>query len=840
MVKKFKNRFIALILLVSVVFTIMSVQLGNLTLGQGAQLSSESESKTLRTLSVDGVRGSILDVNGVPLAYDQSSYDVEFLRDPEKSTYTDRAYYTDIIIKTIDIIEKNGGKLIDTFNIIQNDDGSFSFDFGNISQEAYDKRLANWRKNMYVSETSEADAVYRDLRNRYRIPENMSYEDARKVLSIWQEVQLSSYIAYQAVTIATNVDVNTMAEIEARSDELEGMQITASTTRVYPKNSTAAHVIGYMGKITDEDTLTELQEQGYTQDDLIGITGIEASMESALTGNTTERQGQRVVEVNSAGKVISEVSSTPATQGNDVMLTLDLQMQITLEKALEENINYIHDRQMEEYYAYQADYDEVLAGRELNLARSGAAVVMDVNSGAVLAMASSPSYDLNLFTGGISAEDYKTLREDPASPLFNKAISSKGIPGSIFKLATALAGLSEGEFTLNTTISDGGYFDKYIADPESGEHGPACWVAPYFDEHKNLNLKSALQVSCNYFFFEIADRLGVEKLDEWADALGLTSKTNIELPGEVAGQVGGPKVLYDETLPINEQKTALPVIVYNSVYRYLQKIADDREVEYSDEVLDETAKQLVSLAALQTTQAGSQIRDVLFEYMDVPREISYKMAYDNDINSYISELVWKPTDTAIAGIGAGITALTPIAVARYVSAIANGGTVYDAHIVDRILDADGNVVERREGTVANELNVSEEYLNAIKEGMKSVVSPEDGGSGLDTFQNWKYEGMIAGKTGTGVVSTNMKLEDNAWFVAFAPYDDPEIAVVVYIPNGYKGAYAALTAKTILEYYLDRKYEPEDNTVPESNSLLTNETAEEEAAAAQSEAEGQEE
>ena len=819
MVSRFKYRLIVICSIIAVLFAVMILQLGSLALDQGSSLSDESSSRTTRTQYIDGERGSILDTNGIPLAYDERSYNVEFLRDPTRNTYTDKAYYTDIIVKTIDIIEENGGAVIDTFNIIKNARGEFEFYFGDVSEEVSETRHENWCKNMQVNKESPAANVYRDLRNRYRIPEDMNYEQARKVLSIWQEAQLTSYIAYEPVTISTNVDINTVAHIEARSDELDGMQISAATARVYPYNSTAAHIIGYTGKMNDAVQLAEMQEKGYTQDDLIGITGIESSMEDYLTGNTTERQGSRVVEVSSRGKVISETSSTPAKSGDSVMLTIDLELQTVAEEALKKNIEYINGVQQEAYDEKKSDYDEILNGRDPSFAKSGAAVVMEAKTGRTLAVANYPSYDINLFTNGISPENYQALLDDPATPLFNKAVSSSGIPGSIFKMVTAVAGLMEGELTLDESISDEGYFDKYINDPDSGEHGPKCWVYPYYDQHSNLTLQEALQVSCNYFFYVVADRLGIEKLDSWAERLGLTTKTDIQIPGETQGQVGGPLVLYDSSVSLYQQKTSLPIIVYNSIYSYLESIGENRNVEYTEEVLDETAKALVDLAKDGTTQNGGNIRQVLYEYMAIPTEVSFKVGYDNDINSYISELVWKPTDTAIVGIGSGITAVTPIAVARYVSAIVNGGTVYDAQIVDRIVDPDGNLIEQFSPTIESKLDINQEYLDAIMKGMKSVISPEDG-TGMNTFQGWKYANIIGGKTGTGVVFENMPIEDNSWFVSFAPYDDPEIVVVIYIPNGYKGTYSSMAAKDILEYYLDRKYADDSVIIPDSDTLTT--------------------
>jgi penicillin-binding protein 2 len=816
MQNKFKVRFIAAVCLVLVLCLTLVVQAGRLTLSQGDVLSAVSADKILRTVSVDGARGDILDVNGIPLAYDQTSYDVQMLRDPTKNTYTDRAYYTDILQRATSIIESNGGSVIDSFSIVRDDAGNFSFDFGDISAEAAAAREENWRTNMFVSTTAEPSVLYEDLRDRYRIPENMSYEDARGLLSIWQEIQLSSYRAYEPVTIAENVDAITVAELEQYSNVLEGIQVSSSTERVYPKEDVAAHIIGYTGRM-DDSNIDAMLEKGYTQDDTVGVSGVESSMEEYLTGNITGRQGSTTYEVNSLGKAIKEVSSEPATKGDSVMLTIDLPLQMVVEKALEENVNDVYAEQLAAYNEDKEKIDEQLGGREINLAQSGAMVVMDVKTGDILAMASYPSYDLNLFSGGITEADYQTLLNDPATPLFNKAIASKGIPGSIFKMVTGLAGLEEGMITLDTQISDEGPYNKYI-DPDSGEEGPACWIDPYFDEHKDLTVVTALQKSCNYFFFTVADALGIDLLDEWAEKLGLTVKTGVELPGEVAGQVGGAKTLYDIDSPISSQKTALPTIVYNSIVTYLNNIAEERDVSYSEETISTTATMLVQLADNQTTLNGPEVRQILFEQMDVPTEVSSRKGYDNDISNYISELVWKPNDTVISGIGSGITALTPIAVARYVAALVNGGIVYEPHVVDRILDDDGNVVEEQDPVIYNELNADSSYLSAIKQGMKDVVSGEDG-TASSAFEDWKYKDEIGGKTGTGVVSAGVELEDNAWFVAFAPFDDPEIAVVTYIPNGAAGSNAIPSVKTVIEYYLDKENGVNEYEVPEPNTVL---------------------
>lgn len=853
MFKKLKNRFFVVMAIVLVAFIALGTGLGNLTLTQGGELTSQSESKKIRTLTLKGTRGQITDITGIPLAYDQSSYDIEFLRDPIRNSTTDKAYYTSVLSEAIALIEQGGGTTIDTFNIVRNEDGTFGFDFGITNPEDIAKREKNWRKNMYVSTTATADEIYRDLRIRYRIPEEYTYEQARKLLSIWQEVQLSSYLAYVPITISEDVNMDTVALIEGKSDHLDGIQVGESSIRIYPKDEVAAHIVGYLGKMTDEETIKDYGDKGYSQNDLIGASGIESTMEQYLTGNSSEKQGKRVVEVNSKGKVINERSYTAPTDGYNVRLTLDLQLQQVVEQALEDNISFVHGEQIEAYNSAKPDeYDEnedvqaTLKNREgnstlekMNLAKSGAAVVLDVNTGRVLAMASYPSYDANLFTGGISTEAMQALNDDPARPLFNNAISSKGIPGSIFKMVTGMAGLAEGAINLDTRITDEGPYP--LTDDERKEeqitgHIPACWAYPDgpWHSHADQDVAEGLKNSCNYFFYVVADRIAqttgsTDTLAQWGEKFGLTSSTGIELTGEVVGQVGSQNVLYDPAKPIaatnsegvevTAQKTSLPLLIRNTLMNYLRGCGDKLGVEYTDEQLKKTAERLIEEAGKDLTnyEIGAQIRDILYEELQISQTYSRNIGWDNDVNGYLSELRWNKRQTIITGIGSGTTAVTPIAVARYIAAVANGGYVYETHIVDSIVDNDGNVIEQQEPVVFNKIEASDSYFNAIQEGMTKMVA-EQANSTTSIFNGWKYEDQIAGKTGTGTVS-NIDLENNAWFVSYAPRENPEIAVVIYIPNGIGGSHAEPAAKEIIEYYLDGKTEETGTALPSENTLV---------------------
>jgi len=869
-----RNRFIFFGIFAVALFALLFIQLAHLTLVQGKEYAAKAAALDKREVTVSGSRGSILDRNGLPLAYDVKSYNIQFYRDPTKNTEADRAYYTSIIMQTIDIVEKNGGKTVDTFAIKLNEKtGEYYFDWGDIKAEYKASREKEWRKNMYVDSKSlqTPEQIYLFLRNKYQIPSEMGFDEASKILSIWQNVQLASWVAYKPVDVAYNVDTQTVAEIETHKAELVGMSIQDSTERVYPKGSVAAHVIGYLWHITDntlsnvdgygyvdDDHYTQdelnrsstLEDLGYSVDDLIGVEGVEKSMEAYLTGNRSARQGKQAVEIDNMAVVQNVLSSTEPSQGDNVMLTIDTPLQEAVEKSLADNIPKIYNEQVK---AFNADRlkpvkKQKYAGKELdklNLANSGAAVVMDVNTGDVLAMASNPSFDLNLFTGGIDEATYKALNKDKATPLFNKAIASKATPGSIFKMVTGLGALMEGEkdpkkgTTLDDRITCHGKYTEGIIDVDNA---PECWLKSNNEtKHGNQDIVAGLEHSCNYYFYTLAGRMGIDLLDKWAEKYGLTSSTGIELPGEVVGQIGSQKMLFNKYRDIDDQSSALPKLVWKtgpySVYNLIKKYAQEVGRTYTDDEMLDAAKEIVYLMGDTWTtkeqngvavmmdekevSIGTHIRKILSDKLGISTKVSSQLS--SDISSTLTELLWTPTKTVATGIGQGITAVTPIAVARYVSAIVNGGTVYQANIIDKVVAQDGTVVLDKQPEVFGKLDAKPIYLEKLIEGMKSVVSAEEG-TAKDYFKDFKYQNQIGGKTGTAQVS-DIDLENNSWFVCFAPYDQddpkvkPEIAIVVYVPHGYKGGLSTLVAKDIIQYYMDQKNVVAEQTIPDPDSLV---------------------
>ncbi len=240
----------------------------------------------------------------------------------------------------------------------------------------------------------------------------------------------------------------------------------------------------------------------------------------------------------------------------------------------------------------------------IDLCDSGSAVVINCKTGELLACVNSPSYDLNLFTGGISQTDYDALLSDTRNPLFNKAIASKMAPGSVFKMAIALAALEEGEIKLDEIIDDEGYYT--LGGSTVG--APKCWVYPNIEKHKDQNVIKAFKNSCNYFFFECANRLGIDKINDWCHRLGLDMTTGVEISGEATGQIGGQKVLFDNEGPI----TGVANLIYKKVITMLEGYLDQLDRTVDKATIEACAEKLVRLVD-ENTQIGSDIRRIMRE-----------------------------------------------------------------------------------------------------------------------------------------------------------------------------------------------------------------------------------
>lgn len=840
--KKYTGRYRTFAVIIAILFGVLIVQLFNLQVVDYEENFAASENKKTKTITSQGSRGTIMDANSMTLAYDKQIYNIQFYRDPNftsdqkdenGNTVSSLSLYTKAIIDAIEIIERNGGTLNTSFSLKQDEmTGMWVFTWNTndytASQQA--ARESMWRSNFYMASTTTypQQELFDKLCQRYKLPETLTTEEKIKVLGVWETMQNNAFLS-SPITIASNVSWETVIEIEAKALTMEGISVSVSTQRVYPNGTLACHVVGYIGKIQNYDTYySTYKDKGYSLSDLIGLDGVEKTMEDWLSPCTTQRVGKRVVEIDRYGAVSRTLSTTEATDGNNVKLTIDSNLQRIAEAALETNINTIRDEQ-EKLLKNDTWLDtnkSVLQGttrdfdsNPIELAEKGAAVVIDME-GRVLALASYPPYDPNAFIVG--GEAAANILLDSRNPLVDYAIGSRDTPGSIFKGVTATAGLMSGELTMTEEISDMGKYTKY-----DSTNPPRCWVNQnYLSRHADQTVKDALTHSCNYFFYEVGSRLYEhtdDQLYKTAALYGLTTKTGIDLPGELQGYVGSQTTLYDKNKAISasEQATWRPSIVFNNIRKNLVSVSATYGMTFDDDKLDKCVKRLMDMAVdYNQSDWLAQIRNILMEELDMPREMVYLQAITGDTYIMLNEIKWGGSEAIMCAVGQSITTVTPVALARYIAAIANGGKVYDLRIVDSIISPDGEVLSQSSPILASQLegdNV-EEYLAFIREGMKGVVEAE--GTAKRFFSDSKYDNIrenMGAKTGTAE-KTQIDLENNAWMIAFAPFEEPEIAVCVYIPHGYSGAYCSITVREIIDYYMDNRALSQDDYMAPSNSL----------------------
>ena len=656
---------------------ILIVQLFNLQIVHGAKYREESNTRLTRESVLEADRGEILDRSGNVLVSSSQKFNLELYK-----SKIDTDTLNESILKIIQVLEKYDVSYTDSFPI-------------NINPFGYtisDTSLSNWKKNNNIDSDATAEEAFYKFKDKYKI-KNEDITEVRKIIAIRYAIVKEGYSSTKALTIAKDIPREAIAEFSEKGDDFPGINIAVQPVRQYKEGTLASHILGYASKISD----TEYQQKKdtYNQNDIIGKTGIEYLLEEYLKG----KDGIKQIDMAVDGTITAEVVEKEAVSGSNVVLTIDSKLQKIAEEALKDNIEKIKSGGFGKAYE----------------AKGGSCVVMNVKTGEVLAMASYPDYNPQSFANGISSEEWKSYSENKSYPLLNKAIQSAYEPGSIFKMVTAIAGLESGNITLTERINDTGQYIKY------GEKRNCWYYTDYHTGHGPLNVIGAIEKSCNYFFYETADRMGINTLDKYASYFGLGKKTGIELPSEVSG-----------TLASKE--------------------------------------------------------------------------YVKSINSS-----WNPGDTINAAIGQGYNRFTPLQMTKYISMIANGGNNVDVSIIKTIQNSDGTEVSKEEiNKFVNEklglteennenINLNKDYINAVKEGMKSVTSGESG-TAYVRFKDFNIK--VGGKTGSAEAGKDSNGKDivNAWFAAFAPYEDPEIAVVVMVENGGHGNYTAEAVRNIMAEY----------------------------------------
>lgn len=681
-------RFNIINILVYLIGIILIVQLFNLQVVHGESYREQSNTRLSRTSIIKAARGSILDRSGNELAGVKTENNIEIYKTNISDDELNKS-----VLNLVELLNKYQIGYDDTFPIKIN-----PFEFTISGDE-----LTNWKKKYKIAEDATAEESFYKFKNKYEIT-NDNVEEIRKIISIRYIITTTGYSATKSITIATNVNEEVVAQISERNSDFPGVSISTNAARTYLAGNLAAHVIGYTGKIKEDEY--NANKDIYNIDDIIGKTGIEYVFEKYLKGTDGEKQ----VEMSVDGTITGETVAKNAIAGSDIVLTIDSNLQKVTQDSLENCINKIRSG------GFAQTYD----------AQGGAAVVMNVNTGEVLATASYPTFEPQWFVGGISQENWAYLRDDSRHPQINKTIQSTYEPGSTFKMVTAIAGLETGAITTKERINDTGVYRKYNMEWK-------CWYyTSYHRGHGYQNVTQALQHSCNYFFYETGDRMGIDNLSKYALHFGLGKKTGIELPNEKEGAVAS-------------------------------------------------------------------------------KETYAKIRNGGRIG---------PGDVLNASIGQGDNNFTPMQIAKYISSIANGGNVVKPTIVKSILNSDGSEVSRDEITqYTNEklgysdtddgITINQESVNVAKEGMRMAAS-EAGGTAYNIFKGFNQE--VAGKTGSAEAGKDKNGNDlvNAWFVCFAPYEKPEVAVVVMIENGGHGNYAAEVARDVLTQYFGMNESTEIN------------------------------
>ena len=668
--KNNRIRYNIITILVYLIGIVLLAQLFNLQIIHGAEYRETSNVRLTRESVLKADRGNIKDNTGTLLARVEAQNTIVLYK-----TKVNNQVLNDTILRLINLLSKNGDKYVDNFLM---DVNPYRF---KLTEEESQKK---WKKVNNINEDATAEETFNYFKNKYEITTD-NVEDARKIMAIRYEISYQGYSNTKSIQIAQNISRNTLLEIKERNSDFPGVEITEEPKRVYPLGNTASHIIGRIGRIEEEEL--KGNEDTYDQNDIIGKSGIEYVFEEFLKG----KNGVKQIDMDVEGTITNEYIAKEAVAGNDVILTIDSKLQATAEQAIKNNIERIANG----------------AFGKASPADAGVAVVLNVKTGEVLAMASNPDYDPSAFVNGIDENTWNYYINGDTKPLENKAISAMYSPGSTYKMVTALAGLETGAITTTDKIRDTGIYRKYNSSWK-------CWK---ISGHGYLDVSNAIERSCNYFFYELGDRVGIDTLAKYSYYLALGHKTGIELKGEISGVLAS----------------------------------------------NEIAKQ--------------------------------------------ENRVWNPGETISAAIGQSYNTFTPIQMAKYVAMVANRGKKLDVTIVKSIIRPDGSEIPRNEyeskvseklGLTPDnteEMSFNETNIQAILEGMRGVTS-ESGGTAYSTFRDFDIE--VGGKTGSA--QTGVEGKTNAWFVGFAPFDNPEIAIVVFVRNGGSGGYTAEVARDIIAQY----------------------------------------
>lgn len=675
-ISRFRARILLLIFVLIVGF--LALKLYDL---QIIETNGNTDNTTTFTtqVRVKASRGDLLDINGNVLVGNRASYDLTLNHYVVLSADNTTAN----LYKLIQTCQEQGIDYTENFPVSKERPFTYTFSKNSSTQQSHFQAFLAYCDDIDSDIT--APLLIQTLRNRYSLPEEWTDEEARLVIGLRYELSLRYCVENMAQYIfiedATDDELSAIKELG-----IPGMTVEPSTVREY-NTQYAAHILGYVGAMSPEQWEYYKKIDGYEMDAQVGQSGLEAVYEEALHGV----DGWRLDTVTADGTLVSSVYTQEPKAGSNVEVSIDLKLQAAAEEQLATVIENLKNQEV-------PDPDKPPSGLDVE---GGAVVAIDVKTGQVLVCGSYPTYDLSNFF-----ENYDELVKSQDNPLLNRALQGTYPPGSTYKMCTLTAAMESGRVSATEEILDTGRYTKY--DPLILN----CLLYTIAGRgHGNIAAVEAIKVSCNYYFYELGDRLRLDDLDNTAKNFGLGEPTGVELSEELG-------------------------------YR-----------------------------------ANKETKEKLYSG---------------------SNQMWYQGDQILAAIGQSDNRFTPMQLGVYAATLANQGIRYKATFMNRVVSADyQELLAENKPTVVSKMEISDLTYQTYLEGMVAV-NTQSGGSGFGTFGN--YPVTVAGKTGTAQEVWGSS--DNGAYVCFAPAEDPQIAIAIYVEKGGHGTTVATVAKAILDVYFD--------------------------------------
>lgn len=928
-----EKRFATLYVILGLAFLIMFVKIAYLTVFSVELFSKREASFIYKKIEVKAPRGEIRDRNGRLLAGNRPSFNVQIVKDSSLSKEEQN-----VMLQTLSrILRENGEKPVDdfpikvyqgyyyftydeelrkwkeknnidpsataeeSFSIIVNllvEQGAIQVNPQDTVQQIQQKMIEigyyppisvkedmkfiqerkkeEWLQRTFPKKkykemlNKSAEEIFLLAKEEYGISDEIDEKTAREILIMNDLIRSREQIQYQPINVAFDVKRSTVIQLEEAGINIPIVSVVVEPIRYYPYGKFTSHVMGYLGKIGENEMEDYVKKQGYDPSEIIGKTGLEKTFQADLRG----KSGFQTVQVDSNNRMVQSLGFEAPVPGKTIYTTTDNELQEVAEQSLKKTLDSIQTGKN-----YESAWGNITmrdSNKIFDKAKSGAAVVLDVRTGEVLAMASYPDYDPNKFVLGISQEEYEKLMPENINdsmapkPLYNIATMMSVQPGSTFKMITGLAGLENG-LDPYYRIQDKGFI-------KIGSHPFGCWIwnsSKGARTHGQENLIDAIKDSCNYYMYclsvgydyarnvKMNVDMNSEKILDYAKRFGLDEKTGIEIE-ETKGQV--PSV----GLERERNMKALSI--------FLDKFMEEKfeGIAYGSKEYKENIDTIISWSQ-ENPSRGEIIRrlgdlSVKSEFVNV---VADRIKYD-----YFSSMSgWKEGDAFNLAIGQGSHSYTLLQLARYIAALANEGVLNDVTVMNRVVNYEKsesivNSVKQKEIELNNRNNL--DYL------VQGMINVSDEGTSKNVFKYFPVK--VAAKTGTAqragyiptkdeknyylshlasygvdreevlrlakelekksekklqeyqyivqaILRLNKKLskkdldvykdtyDEFAWFVSFAPAEKPEIAVVSVIIQGGHGGYGAPMARDIYAKYFHLKEPGQEVSHSVENKLI---------------------